>query len=149
MQKAFLIYNPASGRKRAKRTQDIARVAEIFWAAGVQVETCLTTHAGSATQQVQEAAASGTFDTVVACGGDGTANEALNGLMRAASMRTSADVALGLVPLGSGNLLASDLGLPSDPVAAAQKLLSYQPRDFQPGLVCSQEIGRASCRERV
>ncbi|HLK52085.1 MAG TPA: diacylglycerol kinase family protein, partial [Candidatus Angelobacter sp.] len=63
----------------------------------------------------------------------GTANEVLNGLMQ-----TSADVALGLLPLGSGNLLASDLGLPADPVAAAHKLLGYQPRAFRPGVVLSQ-----------
>jgi diacylglycerol kinase (ATP) len=139
---AFLIYNPASGRRRAKRTQDISRVVEIFRAAGVHVETCPTTHAGSASQQVQEAASSGGFDTVVACGGDGTANEALNGLMQASSSmqtsQTSVDVALGLVPLGSGNLLASDLRLPSNPVAAAQKLLQYQPRAFRPGVITSQ-----------
>jgi diacylglycerol kinase (ATP) len=132
MHKAFLIYNPASGRRRAKRTQDIARVVDILRAAEIQVEACATTHAGSAMQQAQEAAGAG-FDTVLACGGDGTANEVLNGLMRA-----SADVALGLVPLGSGNLLASDLGLPSDPIAAAHKLLTYQPREFRPGLVFSQ-----------
>ena len=78
------------------------------------------------------------FDTVISCGGDGTANEALNGIMRACAARTSIDVALGLVPLGSGNLLASDLGLPSDPVEAAKKLLTYQPREFRPGVVCSQ-----------
>jgi diacylglycerol kinase (ATP) len=137
MKNAFLIYNPASGRKRKQRAEDIARVAAIFRSAGVQVEACATTHAGSAIQQVQEAAGAG-FDTVVACGGDGTANEALNGLMRASPIRTSGDVALGLVPLGSGNLLASDLRLPSDPIAAAQKLLRYQPRAFRPGLVCSQ-----------
>ena len=101
--------------------------------AGVEVETCATTHMGSAIQQVQEAAARG-FDTVIACGGDGTANEVLNGIMLAAVT----DVALGLVPLGSGNLLASDLGLPSDPVEAAKKLLTYKPREFRPGLVCSQ-----------
>ena len=89
-------------------------------------------HAGSATQQAHEAVVAG-FDTVVACGGDGTANEVLNGLMQ-----TSADVALGLLPLGSGNLLASDLGLPADPVAAARKLLHYQPRAFRPGVVSSQ-----------
>jgi diacylglycerol kinase family enzyme len=105
-------------------------------AAGVETEICATTHAGSAIQQVQEACGRG-FDTVVACGGDGTANEALNGIMRARAERTSVDVALGLVPLGSGNLLASDLGLPSDPVAAARKLLTYQPRDFRAGVVCS------------
>ena len=133
VQKAFLIYNPASGRKRKKRKQDIARVEEVLRSAGVEGETCATTHMGSAIQQVQEAAARG-FDTVIACGGDGTANEVLNGIVLAAAT----DVALGLVPLGSGNLLASDLGLPSDPVEAAKKLLTYQPREFHPGLVCSQ-----------
>jgi len=132
VRKAFLIYNPASGRRRAKRTQDIAGVVKLLRAAGVETETCSTTHAGSAIQQVEEAAARD-FDTVIACGGDGTANEVLNGIMLA-----SANVALGLVPLGSGNLLASDLGLPSDPVEAAKKLLTYQPREFHPGLVCSQ-----------
>jgi diacylglycerol kinase (ATP) len=137
MKKAFLIYNPASGRRRDKRTQDVARVEEVLRAAGVQVETCATTHAGSAIQQIEEAAGRG-FDTVIACGGDGTANEVLNGIMRACAARPSVDVALGLVPLGSGNLLASDLGLPADPVEAAKRLLTYQPREFHPGLVCSQ-----------
>jgi YegS/Rv2252/BmrU family lipid kinase len=132
VQRAFLIYNPASGRRRAQRVQDISRAVDVLRGGGVQVEACATTHTGSAIQQVQQAAGAG-YDTVLACGGDGTANEALNGIMRA-----SANVALGLVPLGSGNLLASDLGLPSDPVAAAQKLLTYQPRDFRPGLVTSQ-----------
>jgi YegS/Rv2252/BmrU family lipid kinase len=142
VRKAFLIYNPASGRRRAKRKQDVARVEEVLRAAGVQVESCATTHPGSAIQQVQEAAARG-FDTVICCGGDGTANEALNGIIRACAARASVgqipvDVALGLVPLGSGNLLASDIGLPSDPVEAAKKLLTYQPREFRPGVVCSQ-----------
>ena len=132
MHKAFLIYNPASGRRRKKRKQAIARVEEVLRAAGVEVETCATTHIGSAIQQVQEAAARG-FGTVISCGGDGTANEALNGIMLA-----SADLSLGILPLGSGNLLASDLGLPSDPVEAAKKLLTYQPREFRPGVVCSQ-----------
>jgi diacylglycerol kinase (ATP) len=137
MHKAFLIYNPASGRRRRKRRQDIARVEEVLRAAGVQVETCATTHIGSAIHQVEEAVGRG-FDTVISCGGDGTANEAMNGIIRACSMGIPRDVALGLVPLGSGNLLASDLGLPSDPVEAAKKLLTYQPREFRPGLVCSQ-----------
>jgi diacylglycerol kinase (ATP) len=137
VRKAFLIYNPASGRRRQKRMQEMARVEEVLRAAGVEVETCATTHIGSAIQQVQDAAGRG-FDTIVACGGDGTANEALNGIIRASAMRSSGNVALGLLPLGSGNLLASDLKLPSDPVEAAKKLLTYQPREFRPGLVSSQ-----------
>jgi YegS/Rv2252/BmrU family lipid kinase len=135
MNKAFLIYNPASGRKRQRRADDISRIAAVFRAAGVQVETCPTTHAGSAIQQAREAATAG-FDTIVACGGDGTANEVLNGLMASGT-----DAALGLVPLGSGNLLAADLGLPDDPVAAAHKLLSYTPREFRPGIVLSLRSG--------
>jgi YegS/Rv2252/BmrU family lipid kinase len=133
MKKAFLIYNPASGRRRKKRKQAIAAVEEVLRAAGVEVETCATTHLGSAIKQVQEAVTRG-FDTVLACGGDGTANEVLNGIMQS----PAGDVALGLLPLGSGNLLASDLGLPSNPVAAAKKLLAYRPHEFRPGLVSSQ-----------
>ncbi|HET9836728.1 MAG TPA: diacylglycerol kinase family protein, partial [Candidatus Angelobacter sp.] len=135
MKRALLVYNPASGRKKAKRAHAIARVIEVFRAAGVDVEAVATTHAGSAIQQAREAAEAG-YDTVIACGGDGTVNEALNGLVAA-----SASAALGVVPLGSGNLLASDLRLPFDPVAAAQQLLTYQPRDFHPGTVTSLRNG--------
>jgi len=141
VQKAFLIYNPASGQKRARRTEQISRVSDVLRAACVQVEACATTHAGSAVQQAQEAAEAG-FDTVVACGGDGTANEALNGLMRA----SVGGATLGLVPLGSGNLLASDLRLPSDPAAAAQVLLSYKPCPIRPGIISSQ--GQAESEKR-
>jgi diacylglycerol kinase (ATP) len=141
VRRAFLIYNPASGRKRKERAECVARVAAIFRDAGVQVETAPTTAAGSAVRQAQEAAEAG-FDTIVACGGDGTANEALNGLMQS----SAGDVALGLVPLGSGNLMAYDLRLPSDPLAAAQKLLRYQPRAFCPGLVSCQ--GKNGAQQR-
>jgi len=137
MKKAFLIYNPASGRKKAKRAQAISRVIETFRGAGIQVEAAPTTRAGSAIQQAREAAEAG-FGTIIACGGDGTVNEALNGL---ASATASFSAALGVVPLGSGNLLAADLHLPADPVAAAQKLLSYTPREFRPGTVISQRNG--------
>jgi len=135
MKKAFLIYNPASGSRRAQRVQHVSQMVDILRAAGVQVEISATTHAGSATQQAKDAAESG-YDTLLSCGGDGTANEVLNGLMQ-----SYADVALGILPLGSGNLLASDLGLPSNPVAAARKLLTYQPRAFRPGVVTFQIEG--------
>ncbi|HEU4416334.1 MAG TPA: diacylglycerol kinase family protein [Candidatus Angelobacter sp.] len=143
MQRAFLIYNPASGQKRAKRTEQISSVIGVLRSAGVQVEAAATTRPGSAIKQAREAAEAG-FDTVVACGGDGTANETLNGLMQA-----STEAVLGLVPLGSGNLLASDLGLPSNPEAAARKLLTYEPRAFRPGTVSSISHGKTQKRHFI
>ncbi|HEX7287520.1 MAG TPA: diacylglycerol kinase family protein, partial [Candidatus Angelobacter sp.] len=131
MQKAFLIYNPTSGQRRRKREQQIARIHAIFRSAGVQAETCATTHPGSAIEQARQAAQAG-FDTVIACGGDGTLNEALNGIMRSGTRTV-----LGVVPLGSGNLLASDLRLPADPSAAARRLLVSQAREIQPGVITS------------
>src|SRR5262249_6038374 len=123
MKKAVLIYNPASGRKRARRAEQIARAAEILRAADVEAETCPTTGAGSAIDQARQAVAGGA-DTVIACGGDGTVNEVLNGLMRAGGHAASN---LGVIPLGSGNLLATDLCLPKETEAAARVLLTYPP----------------------
>ncbi len=45
---------------------------------------------------------------------------------------------LGVIPLGSGNLLATDLLLPKEPAAAARALLTYQPRDVCPGVITYQ-----------
>src|SRR5947209_6061569 len=136
MHRAILIFNPSSGRSRAKRAAIVARIAAMFQSAGIQVESCATTHAGSAITQTQQAVASG-FDTIIACGGDGTANEVLNGLML-----SNGGASLGVVPLGSGNLLATDLLLPRNPEQAAQRLLQYKPRDLNPGvLVCQTKDG--------
>jgi YegS/Rv2252/BmrU family lipid kinase len=132
MQRIFLLYNPASGTRREARSQQIARVAEVFRSAGVELETCATTHAGSATTQAQTATSAG-FDTIIVCGGDGTVNEAMNGLVLSGSQ-----AALGVVPLGSGNLLATDLRLPTNPVAAANALLHYTPSEIHPGFITSQ-----------
>jgi len=130
MKKAVLIYNPASGQKRARRAEKIARAAEVLRAAGVEAEACATTSAGSAIRQTQQALAAGA-DTIIACGGDGTVNEVLNGLM----LLGAGGATLGVIPLGSGNLLATDLRLPRDPEAAARALLAYQPRELHPGVI--------------
>jgi diacylglycerol kinase (ATP) len=132
MKKALLLYNPASGQKRARRAEVISKIARVFDSSGVQTEECPTTHPGSAVEQTEHAVAAG-YDTIIACGGDGTANEAVNGLMRSGSQ-----AALGVVPLGSGNLLAADLRLPVHPLAAAKALLTYVPRAIRPGIITTQ-----------
>lgn len=141
MKKVCLIYNLASGQRREQRTRNISRIADLFRQNGMQAEAWATTHAGSAVQQTQDAAAAG-FDTVLACGGDGTFNEVLNGVMQI----ESAKPAIGVVPLGSGNLLATDLRLHSDPVAAARSLLQYKPREIYPGVITSEFKDRTDRR---
>jgi len=140
MKKAVLIFNPSSGRNRERRAEKIARCAEIFRAAGVQAELRATTGAGSAIEQARQAADSGA-DTVIACGGDGTVNECLNGIMQAGS-----PAALGVIPLGSGNLLATDLRLPLGTEAAARVLLSCKTLTLKPGVIRCQENGKETER---
>jgi diacylglycerol kinase (ATP) len=134
VRKAILIYNPASGQNRERRSDHVLLAAEVLREAGVEVQTCATTGAGSAVLQAQQAAEAG-FDAIIACGGDGTVNEVLNGVMAA---RTDEPPTIGVIPLGSGNLLATDLLLPRKPEAAARALLRYQPRELHPGLITYQ-----------
>ena len=141
MKKVCLIYNLASGQRREQRTHQITRIAELFRERDIRVEAWVTTHAGSAIRQTQDAAAAG-FDTVLACGGDGTFNEVLNGVMQI----ESAKPAIGVVPLGSGNLLATDLRLHSNPVAAAHALLEYKPLEIYPGVITSKLKDRTDRR---
>jgi diacylglycerol kinase (ATP) len=131
MKKAFLIYNPSSGSGRARRSLIISRIVPVFHNAGIEIETCPTTHPGSAITQTQQAAAAG-YDTILSCGGDGTANEVLNGLMLSDSTAV-----LGVLPMGSGNLLATDLRLPRNPEKAARRLLEYKPKELHPGVLVS------------
>ncbi|HKD14314.1 MAG TPA: diacylglycerol kinase family protein [Candidatus Angelobacter sp.] len=141
MKKALLIYNPSSGRKRERRAHQVSRALAVFQAAGIEAESRATTGIGSAVAQTREAVAAG-FDTVIACGGDGTANEILNGLMASGG----ADAVLGVLPFGSGNLLATDLLLPQNAEAAARMLLTYKPRALQPGLLTYQD--KSGTRQR-
>src|SRR4051794_20124836 len=74
-----------------------------------------TTRRGNATRLARDAAAGG-YDTVVVLGGDGTLNEAANGL-------AGSDTALATLPGGSTNVFARTLGVAQDPVEATGELL--------------------------
>jgi diacylglycerol kinase family enzyme len=92
-----------------------------------------------AAEQAGEAAASG-CDTLVACGGDGTINDILQGLV-------GTKTALGVIPLGTANALAHDLGMPMHPVEAARALLSAEPRSYSVGrLEFRDEAGAPAAR---
>lgn len=120
MRKPALLYNPASGRQRAKRLAQVEAAAAVLRAGGVEPLLIATTGPNSAGAQAREAIAGG-CDAVIACGGDGTVNDVLQGI-------AGSDMPLGVIPLGSGNALAHDLRIAVAPAGAARLLLNAQPR---------------------
>ncbi|MDQ1374108.1 MAG: hypothetical protein QOJ09_1446, partial [Actinomycetota bacterium] len=84
------------------------------------VETATTSRRGHATRLAQGAAAEG-MDAVVVLGGDGTLNEAANGL-------AGTTTALGVLPGGSTNVFARTIGMTNDPIEATGELLSSMAR---------------------
>lgn len=87
-----------------------------------KVEVAHTEGRGHAAELAANAAAAG-FDAVIAHGGDGTISEAVNGLLGPDPEAPLPHIPLGVVPGGSANAFARSLGLPNDPVAAANELI--------------------------
>jgi diacylglycerol kinase family enzyme len=127
MRKAILLYNPVSGRP-ARRMAQIKAAAKVFDSAGVEIEIEALRSAGEAAGQARAAAAAG-FDAIIACGGDGTLHDLAQGLIGAKS------VAIGVLPLGTGNVLAKNQRLSLDPALAAQQLLGAEPRRIAVGKI--------------
>lgn len=104
------IHNPVSGGGEWRR--DLPLILEGLEGQGFEVDVRPTTGPGTATELAAGAADEG-FDVVCAIGGDGTVNEALNGL-------AGGDVPLAIVPTGTVNVLAMELGIPLDPPDAVR-----------------------------
>jgi YegS/Rv2252/BmrU family lipid kinase len=119
MRRVALIYNPASGPQFSGHAAWIHDALAVLREAGVEAEVLATEGPGAAGNLAQEALRDG-CDTVIACGGDGTVNEVLQSLV-------GGPAALGVVPLGTANALASDLGLTSPPAKALRMLLDATP----------------------
>jgi YegS/Rv2252/BmrU family lipid kinase len=119
MRRVALIYNPASGQHSTKRRAAIDKALAVLRDAGVEAEALETLAPGSAEALASEAVRRG-CDAILACGGDGTVHEVLQSLV-------GTTVALGVVPLGTANALAANLGLRSSPSKAVRKLLGATP----------------------
>jgi YegS/Rv2252/BmrU family lipid kinase len=124
--RAALIVNAVAGRRKNLQAL-VPRLVQVLEQSGVQVNAAMTTTAGESEAMASSAAASG-CDVVFACGGDGTVHETLQGLV-------GTTAALGVVPLGTANVLARNLGLSVDPVKALQQQLSFSPRVISAGEV--------------
>jgi YegS/Rv2252/BmrU family lipid kinase len=127
MRRVALIYNPASGQHSRFRDAAIDDALEVLRAAGIEAEVIKTYARGSAALQAVEAVERG-CDTILACGGDGTVHEILQSLV-------GTQVALGVVPLGTANALAANLGLGPSPAQAIRRLVHATPEQVPVGLI--------------
>ena len=129
MARCLLIVNPLAARHNT-RTPD--HVREALVRAGWQMDLATTASPDDAREFARQAVTAG-VDTVAVFGGDGTT-------MQAASALIGTDVALGLIPGGTGNLLAGNLRIPWNPKQATAVLLAGRRRVIDVGRM--EEGGR-------
>src|SRR6201987_5937187 len=128
MRKAALLYNPDSGGSR-KRRRELESAIEILRGGGIEANLFATDSREPAGDQSRRAMGAG-VDTIFACGGDGTIHNMIQ-------VMAHSPVALGVLPMGTANALAHDLGLPMSVPAAAKAVLHGTTRRIA--------LGRATC----
>ncbi len=122
VRRLLVIHNPVAGARRRRRYEaTLAALAD----AGCAVTVHETRGRGDA-EEISRAQ-HGSFDAVVAAGGDGTINEVANGLAGAATP-------LGVIPLGTANVLAAEAGLPLAPARVAEVLSRGRSRAVFAGI---------------
>src|SRR5579875_3368580 len=141
MRRIFIFYNPVlvgsrSRQKVLKRLEAVLR--ERFGTGGREMAMAPTLSAFSAGSQAAEAVAAG-YGRFVVCGGDGTIFQVLQGI-------AGKGVALGVIPMGTGNVIAQNLGLPRDPERAAGMLLKAKPREVTLGRLTVHPVGHKRAR---
>ena len=133
MRRVALIYNPASGQHSAHRgSHHVECCSTYFETRGIEAEALETHNAPGSAKSLALAATRQGYDTVLACGGDGTVHEVLQSLV-------GTQVALGVVPLGTANALAQNLGLGRNPLKAVRLLLNAEPVEVPVGRIFFQE----------
>jgi diacylglycerol kinase (ATP) len=128
--KAILISNPKTGRYGARRRPQLEAVCDYLRQQNVEVELVTTKGPADATKLAAEAASNG-FTEVIVSGGDGTINEALQGMI-------GTNAKLGILPTGTGNVLARELKLPLDAEKSAAVIARGRTRAIYPGCVIDE-----------
>ncbi len=138
MRKAALLYNPDSGGSR-KRRRELESALEILRGGGIEANLFPTDSREHAGDEARRAMAAG-CDTIFACGGDGTIHNMIQ-------VMAHSPVALGVLPMGTANALAHDLGLPMSVPAAAKAVLRGTTRRIALGRVtCTNMTGLSTTR---
>ena len=124
MKKMLFVMNPFSGQKKANRV--LTELLTMFNRADYEVQVHITAGPGDATREVARVCRE--KDLIVCCGGDGTFNETISGLMYA-----GCDTPVGYIPAGSTNDFAASLKLSTDILEAAQDIINGQPVAYDAG----------------
>lgn len=123
-----VIFNPAAGRRRRPRLNVIVAALRARGCAVTVEETTAPGHATSIARALtQNAAQDNAVDVIAVAGGDGTINEVVNGLV-------GSSVALGVIPLGTANVLADEIGLRRSPDDVARVLAEGPVRPIRVGV---------------
>ncbi len=117
----LVVYNPTSGRRGRRR---FAAVLAALRARGCRLDLRETAAPGDA-EALARSAAARDVDLLVVAGGDGTINEAVNGLVRPDPGEEPPPLAV--LPLGTANALAAEIGLDLDPGRIAQTIALGRP----------------------
>lgn len=131
MKKHCIIVNPVAGKGAAEKA--IPDIKEILASLGIEYDLILTEYSGHAIKLAEIAGSNG-YATVVAVGGDGTANEVINGLMQAANgKRLTSNLAV--LPVGRGNDFSFSMGVPQNLEDACKILVDGHTRKIDIGFV--------------
>lgn len=117
--RAVAIVNPATGHRATQAL--LEQVRAVASGREVALDVCLTQRAGHAIELARGAADSA--DLLLAIGGDGTVSDVITGALEAGTP-------IGIIPAGSTNMVAKDLGVPLAPRAATLLALAGEPRAF-------------------
>lgn len=124
MKKMLFIMNPCSGQKRANRF--LPEILSAFNEAGYDVLVHMTAGPGDGDKTVRRLGAG--MDAVVCCGGDGTFNDVVSGLLH-----SGLDVPVGYIPAGTTNDFANSLKLPTDVMEATRAIVDGTPVAYDAG----------------
>ena len=124
MKKLLFILNPTAGTRKAGKV--LPQILSVFNRAGYDVITYVTDHPGDGKEFVKNRCSE--MDLVVCCGGDGTFNETVSGILL-----SGCDTPVGYTPAGSTTDFAGSLGLATDPILAAKNIVEGTPQPYDVG----------------
>lgn len=124
MKELLLILNPTSGTKKAAK--NLPDIISVFNRADYDVHVYVTARRGDAVEAVKKFG--GRVELIVCCGGDGTLNETVTGLIE-----SGFETPIGYIPSGSTNDFANSLRLSGDVVEAARQIVNGMPKRYDIG----------------